>query len=127
MTMIVGFSPTMTETLRDYVRRVRSEKNLSTGDVQARSLNAISDAYVSQIENGVAKNPSPEKLIALAKGLGVVEDEVFRVARGLPPESDDLIEMMAETFGGHDLSHDDWKEIEAVIKAMVAQKKAKKG
>ena len=48
--MIVGFSPTMTETLRDYVRRVRSEKNLSTGDVQARSLNAISDAYVSQID-----------------------------------------------------------------------------
>lgn len=116
----------MKETLQAYVRRVRTEKKLSTVDVEAASLNTISDAYVSMIENGTAKNPSPEKLIALAKGLGVVEEEVFRVARGLSPRSNTVTEIMVETFGGHDLSKNDWQEIEAVIKAMVAQKKLKK-
>jgi len=125
--MIVGLSPTMAEKLRDYVRRIRLEKNLSTGDVQSRSLNTISDAYVSQIENGVARNPSPEKLIALAKGLGVNEDEIFRVARGRPAEMNDVYEILAESFGGQTLSKKDWKEIEAVIKAMIAQKTTQKG
>ena len=40
----------MTETLSEYVRRVRTEKKLSTVDVEARSLHSISDAYVSQID-----------------------------------------------------------------------------
>ncbi len=124
--MIVRFSPTMVETLGEYVRRTRTEKNLSTSDVQARSMNSISDAYISQIENGNVKNVSPEKLRALAKGLGVVEDEVFRVARGLAPASTDVFEMMAETFGGQDLTESDWKEIEAVVKAMIAQKRMQK-
>jgi transcriptional regulator with XRE-family HTH domain len=70
------------ESLADYVRRVRSEKNLSTPDVERQSGGRITDAYVSRIENGYVKNVSPEKLQALAKGLGVPEDEIFAVARG---------------------------------------------
>ena len=71
-----------TETLPDYVRRVRNEKDLSTADVEKRSGFGITDGYVSRIENGYIKNVSPEKLKALARGLGVPEDEVFAVARG---------------------------------------------
>jgi len=55
---------------------------LSTPEVERQSGGRITDAYVSRIENGYVKNVSPEKLQALAKGLGVLEDEIFAVARG---------------------------------------------
>lgn len=76
------------ETLPDYVRRIRMEKRLSTVDVERQSSNRISDSYITRIENGYVKNVSPEKLKALAKGLGVSEDEVFAVARGKDPKGD---------------------------------------
>ena len=116
----------MAEELKSFVRRIRREKNLSTSDIQKRSQGKISDAYVSKIENGEVQNVSPAKLRALADGLGVSEEEIFRVARGLEPAPESLREMMAETFGGHDLSQGDWQEIEAVVKAMISQKKLQK-
>lgn len=70
------------ETLADFVRRVREEKRLSLNDVQQQSGNKIANSYVSRIENGIVTNVTPQKLSALAKGLGVSEDEVFAVARG---------------------------------------------
>lgn len=104
------------ESLADYVRRVRNEKDLSTPDIERQSGGRITDAYVSRIENGYVKNVSPEKLQALAKGLGVPEDEIFAVARGksvsgdlqldelrlveyyrtLPPESQEVLLDYAE-------------------------------
>lgn len=73
-----------TETLGEYVKRVRAEKGLSLTDVQKRSGNQIANSYVSRIENGIADahGVTPKKLQALAKGLGVSEDEIFAVARG---------------------------------------------
>lgn len=76
---------TAPESLADYVRRTRHEKNLSQGDVErdsARRGNRIAGTYVSRIENEIATNPSPKKLSALALGLNVPEDEVFAAARG---------------------------------------------
>lgn len=73
------------EPLADYVRRVRTGARLSLLDVErqsARSGHKIAGSYVSRIENGVARNPSKDKLVGLAKGLGVSEEEVFAVARG---------------------------------------------
>lgn len=80
------------ETLADYVRRVRiKEKNISLSTVQRNSKNKIASSYVSRIENGIVKNVTPDKLSALAEGLGVPEDEIFDVARGkLPITEDDL-------------------------------------
>jgi transcriptional regulator with XRE-family HTH domain len=48
------------------------------------SGNAITEGYVRSITRGAASNPSVKKLQALAAGLGVEEEEIFRVARGLP-------------------------------------------
>lgn len=69
--------------LAKYIARVLREKRLSLRDVQAMSDSKITDAYVGSILRGRASNPSVEKLQALARGLGVDEDEIFRVARGL--------------------------------------------
>lgn len=70
------------EGLARYVARVLKEKRLSRRDVQVMSGNKITDAYVGSIINGRARNLSVEKLQALARGLGVNDDEIFRVARG---------------------------------------------
>jgi transcriptional regulator with XRE-family HTH domain len=72
------------ETLAEYVTRIMQEKKLRPKDVERRSSGEIDDAYVIKIMKGITTNPSISKTQALAKGLGVDEDELFRVARGLP-------------------------------------------
>lgn len=77
------------ETLADYVRRIRNEKRLSLRDVSIRSAGEIANSHISRIENGEARNPTSETLRALAKGLEVSEDEIFAVARGKAPRTEE--------------------------------------
>jgi transcriptional regulator with XRE-family HTH domain len=114
-------------TLAENVKATRVEKGLSARDVQRNSGGRISDAYVLRIEYGQITNVSPEKLDALADGLGISADEVYRIARGLPPETaKDRLEIMAEAFDGRELTEQDWAEIEAVVKTLIEQKKRSK-
>ena len=79
------------ETLAEFVRRVRSEKNLSLSDVERQSGRhgpKIAGSYVSRIENGHNDNPGPEKLKALARGLDVPEEEITAVAFGRAPKNE---------------------------------------
>ena len=76
------------ETLAEYVARIIGEKRLKHHEVKEISGGEITDGYVRGIMTGKARNPSVDKLKALALGLGVSEDEIFRVARGLPYESE---------------------------------------
>jgi transcriptional regulator with XRE-family HTH domain len=73
------------EDLAAYVQRIRHEKGLSQREVQAQSGKKISKGYIGQIENRevLGHSVTPQKLRALAKGLGVAEDEVFAKARGV--------------------------------------------
>lgn len=78
------------ETLAEYVGRVRAEKNLSLTDVERQSGRhgpKIAASYISKIENGVNRNPGPEKLKALARGLDVPEEEITAVAFGRAPKN----------------------------------------
>jgi transcriptional regulator with XRE-family HTH domain len=72
------------ESLPEYVRRIMKEKDLRAKEVQRRSGDKIDDAYVIKIMKGITTNPSISKTQALAEGLGVDEDELFKVARGIP-------------------------------------------
>jgi transcriptional regulator with XRE-family HTH domain len=87
--------------LRDYVREVASQKNLSDREIEKRSRKGITASYIGDIKNGQVDNPSVKKLQALARGLGVSEDEIFRVARGVPiEEADNPVEsQLLEKFG----------------------------
>jgi transcriptional regulator with XRE-family HTH domain len=76
------------ESLRDYVRRIISEKGLNYREVSRRTGGAISHATVGDIVNGVSKDVRTATLRSLAKGLGVSEDEVFAVARGKEAEGE---------------------------------------
>ena len=72
------------ESLPEYVNRIMKEKGLKPKDVEIRSGKKIDAAYVFKIMNGDTKYPSVVKLQGLAAGLGVDEDELFKVARGIP-------------------------------------------
>lgn len=72
------------ENLKGYVKRILKQKKMTLRDVQERSGGKITQAYVGTIVQGIHSNPTVEKLKALARGLGVDEDELFRVARGIP-------------------------------------------
>lgn len=119
----------MTKDFGEYVRQIRLDKNLSLADVEDQSLRSISRGYVNQIENGQIspKSISLEKLKALADGLGVIVDElVSRAFERKEREFQSRDEILVETFGGRDLSADDWREIEAVVKTMIELKRSRR-
>ena len=79
---------TKEETLAAYVTRIIKEKGLKHHEVTEIAGGEITEGYVRGIMSGKARNPSVDKLKALARGLGVSEDEIFRVARGRPNEGE---------------------------------------
>jgi transcriptional regulator with XRE-family HTH domain len=90
---------TNAEDLKRYVKRVMKQKGLTLRDIEIRSGGKITDGYVSGIITGIAKNPSVEKIKALAQGLGVSIDEVFHVACGtLDPRTSKLQGMDSSQF-----------------------------
>ena len=110
--------------LAEYVRKTRLAKRFTATEVERNSGGKISDSYISRIENGQVTNVSFDKLEALAEGLQVPRDEVFRIARGLSPEAPkEKLEILAETFDGRDLTESDWAEIEAVVRVLIEQKR----
>lgn len=74
------------EKLSQYVRRIMHEKNLTFKKVVQMSRGMVSDGYISDLIQEKTINPTVGKLQALARGLGVSEDEIFLIARGLSPE-----------------------------------------
>lgn len=56
----------MTNKLAEELRRLRTIKGVTLREVEDNTK-GISNAYLSQIERGDAKNPSPQKLYELAK------------------------------------------------------------
>ena len=68
--------------LSRYVRKVMKEKGLTQRDVELRSEGKITDGYVADILSGDAKNPSVDKIKALARGLDVNVLDLFSVACG---------------------------------------------
>jgi transcriptional regulator with XRE-family HTH domain len=127
------------EDLAEFVQRVRREKGLSQRDVETKSERGISKGYIGQIENRevLADSVTPQKLRALARGLGVSEDEIFAIARGKPlgPMSPtdfySALEALGveqfQAYGGvAKLSDEDRAEIIGVLTAMIEQKLKRK-
>jgi len=90
-----------TERLGDFIRRIRTEKNLSCMDVSKRSARKpqrrISGSYINRIENYPKLRPTADSLAALADGLGVPPEELFARAVGYVPEGEttEEIELLA--------------------------------
>jgi len=89
------------ESLGDFVRRIRTQKNMSCADVSRRCArkgqHRISGSYVNRIENYPKLRPTADRLKALADGLGVPAEELFARVAGYVPEGEtpEEIELLA--------------------------------
>jgi len=57
--------------LPEYLGAVRQSKGFTLREVQEATDNAVSNAYLSQLENGKIQKPSPNILHALAEVYGI--------------------------------------------------------
>jgi transcriptional regulator with XRE-family HTH domain len=64
--------------LATYLRRLRSAKGASLREVAEKTT--ISNAYLSQLERGKAKRPSPDKIHSLADYYDVNYEDLMRAA-----------------------------------------------
>jgi transcriptional regulator with XRE-family HTH domain len=77
-------------TLSEYVRMIKDKKDLSAQAIADRAnkvckpLKEFKAQYVNDLINNEFGQPTIAKLQELAAGLGVPEEEIFLVARGLP-------------------------------------------
>ena len=68
-----------------YLSIVRTDRGLSLRDAERATNNVVSNAYLSQIENGQIKRPSPNILHALAEVYDVsYEDLMERAGFAVP-------------------------------------------
>ena len=89
------------ETLGDFVRRIRREKNLTLRAVSNRSGRfgrRISASGITRIENDPKHRTTASKLAALANGLGVPASELFARAVGTAPRNPDAERRLVERF-----------------------------
>jgi transcriptional regulator with XRE-family HTH domain len=70
-----------------YVKKVMHDKRLSLRQVALASDGGITQGYVGGIMNGHYRNLTVDKVKALAKGLGIDDDELFTILRGKPKEA----------------------------------------
>ena len=84
------------ESLGQFIRRIRTEKNLSCEDVSKQSARfgkRISGSYINRIENYADLRITTDRLKALADGLDVPADELLARSVGLIQSDEDAAEV----------------------------------
>ena len=84
--------------LAQFAKAAREEAGLTLMQVSERSGGQITDGHVSRIENGFVKNVKPDKLRALARGLGVPLLALAMAALGLELSEADAEELQLLTY-----------------------------
>jgi len=82
------------EKLREYLRKVK-EQGTSVAQIARRSEGEITDSYIFDILSGKTKHISVDKLVALAKGLGMDSVDLFKLTIGYTPAPDSTQDLTA--------------------------------
>ena len=100
--------------LGTYLADLRAAKKLKLREVEDATDNAVSNAYLSQIENGKIKQPSPNILYELAEVYGVPYNQLMEKA-GYIVEKDSSTKKKkhgkAATFAVDDLTSEEEAEL----------------
>ena len=100
----------MTTTLGDYLRSLRWQAGLTLRDLETKC--GVSNAYLSQLERGRVKAPSPHVLASLAGCYGADYLDLLRRAGYPVPMPDER----AVVFVGADrLTEDERAEVQEII------------
>ena len=89
--------------LKEYLKQVMKEEELSAQEIARRSEGQITGAYVTRILRGETKRPSVEKLKGLAKGIGRPLEDVLHVAGGIPSDAQVNEELLSKVSHHEDL------------------------
>ncbi|APG09500.1 transcriptional regulator [Bradyrhizobium japonicum] len=77
--------PEVKLTLGQYLASIREDRDLSQRDVEKATGKVVSNAYLSQIENGLIKKPNPNILHALAELYAVSYEDLMERAGYIAP------------------------------------------
>jgi len=102
------------ENLGLYLKNVRAGTSLSLRDVEEATDREVSNAYLSQLENGKIAKPSPNVLHHLARVYGVPYSTLMERAGYISPtsqRSDNVKHGRAATFAIENLTNEEEKEL----------------
>jgi HTH-type transcriptional regulator, competence development regulator len=114
----------MKPTLGQYLASIRLDRRMSLRQVEELSKKEVSNAYLSQLENGKILQPSPSILGVLAEIYGVDHLQLMQLAGYLPkkvsfPEGSQSRMLFAE----HNLSEDEEGQLIEYLKFLRSRKK----
>ena len=100
--------------LGSYINSVRRGLGLSLREVEVATDNEVSNAYLSQLENGKIVKPSPHILFSLSRALGVSYEGLMERAGYIAPSSkrsDNVKHGRAATFAIDNLTKEEEAEL----------------
>lgn len=104
-------------TLSDKLRRLRNTRKLTLREVEHQT--GISNAYLSQLENGRAKNPSLAVLRSLA---GVYRVTVDMLVTATPPAIVPDSRRTTAGIGASNLTHEEENRLSEFIQSLLAER-----
>ena len=114
--------------LGQYLAAVRAAKRMSLREVEEATNREISNAYLSQLENGKISKPSPHILHALARVYGLSYENVMERAGYLTATSEtksDAGHGRAATFAVDDLTSDEEQALLEYLAFIRSQRRRK--
>lgn len=74
----------MTNAFGRWLRQLRDDRHWSLREAGRRT--GVHYAHLSMLERGIKTPPQTRNLLRLARGFGVPSDDLFRMARRMPPD-----------------------------------------
>jgi transcriptional regulator with XRE-family HTH domain len=117
--------------LAPYLASVRARKKLTLREVEEATGKEVSNAYLSQLENGKIAKPSPHVLHALAEVYGepyelLMEKAGYIGRRGQSPRSPDEYHGAVPTYAVENLTEDEERALLTFL-ALYRKTKDEKG
>lgn len=106
-------------TLGEYLSSIRNDRKMTLREVEEKTKKEISNAYLSQIENGKIKKPSPNILYSLSELYEINFEKLMTIAGHVVAQtqsSDETRHGRAATFAEHNLTSEEEKELLSYLK-----------
>lgn len=118
--------PSVKLTLGQYLASIREDRDLSQRDVEKATEKVVSNAYLSQIENGLIKKPNPNILHGLAELYAISYEDLMERAGYIVPTRSRSAEQRhgrIATFAGHNLTDEEESKLVEFLGYLRSRKK----
>lgn len=118
----------MIATLGQYLASIRTDRGMTLRQVEDATERQVSNAYLSQIENGKVRHPSPNILFALADLYGISFESLMERAGYLMKPAErplDTRHGRAATFAEHDLTAEEEAQLLEFLQFLRTRKRTR--